>query len=72
MLEVVTFGNNVGGVKEVDDGMIGNDLDEMGKVEGVENKNVGKNESDEEMRENGERKCKERVDVSGFEATIVD
>lgn len=56
MLEVVTFGNNVGGVKEVDDGMIGNDLDEMGKVEGVENKNVGKNESDEETRENGKRK----------------
>nr|GMD92070.1 zinc finger BED domain-containing protein RICESLEEPER 2-like [Ipomoea batatas]GMD93543.1 zinc finger BED domain-containing protein RICESLEEPER 2-like [Ipomoea batatas] len=55
MLEVVTFGNNVGGVKEVDDGMIGNDLDEMGKVEGVENKNVGKNESDEETRENGKR-----------------
>nr|GMD55748.1 hypothetical protein Iba_chr11dCG10930 [Ipomoea batatas] len=32
ILEVITFGNDVGGVKEVEDGIIGDDLDEMEKV----------------------------------------
>nr|GMD50548.1 hypothetical protein Iba_chr11aCG13680 [Ipomoea batatas] len=34
ILEVITFGNDVGGVKEVEDGIIGDDLDEMEKGEG--------------------------------------
>lgn len=37
VIEVVTFGNNVGGEKEIEDELIG---DEMGKFEGVENEIV--------------------------------
>nr|GMD09378.1 uncharacterized protein LOC109163473 [Ipomoea batatas] len=63
MLEVVTFGNHVGGVNGVEDEMIG---DEMGKGEGVENKIVEKRASDEGKKGNGEKNLGHVKEILGL------